>query len=1605
MGRRCFISVFSLLKQRRVKYKHTLASIGEINRSLITKAKTCPTPSLHFSGPIRYAKLFLMCILSLALITLSTLPVRASGNVIINGGFDSNLEGWTFEDVSHTGSVCADWGLQASSDAHEENGRAVLHAQYGYGRGKLYQEFTPVKPAQLSVDYEAASPSGHCNSAIMYFYDSQGEKIAGLYYGEDSLVPQYSVMDVTLLGTDHHLPFDSKYYQGTIEFIFDWNSQEVKAIWHSPSGSTETLATQTFTGDVYVSKVELIVNNSCCDGRNDAYAYFDNVVVEPFENGSSEQQGYILDYSFDSCDASDSSGNGYDGEIQGNPECVNGVIGNALSFDGAQDWIKVDHQFSFGDFTMSMWFNTSTDKEQVLVQTTDGSRWGLTGVGLTLHSSNDLEIGYRAVDSGDKCEIHATDLNLSDGQWHLVTLVRNTSKAKGYLYIDGKLIGTCQDPAPDKVIPSQSYMRIGYGYYYTRGDAFFEGSLDDLRIYNYPLTSEEVQSLYQRGGGGGSNAEFSIQSLDSLFDTENIYYNPILPQDNIYLYYIVHYTTSGNPLEKGDTLASTSELPLNLTGPDGSSLASSCEVYDSDTQNSSYFSATLKCQVPFTSDEGYYTLHLGDKEASTLVIPQIKEIHVLERFTPYGGIEGSVGFQAGGSVTLLGNKVALEASASVGVEGGVSAGFENEVSYSGEESSNYVAFGYPVSINGSLKAKAEAKAGASLVEDLVTVDAQASANATASSYMTTLTMPYRLEISPSNDCEIALCAIPLVANTVGFTGALLSFLPEEYTNFYKKLTRVGFTFSVGANADGDINFYLTGDLNDSDLGGLEDQLPDASLSVSLFSAGAEYGQDVELGKVEGQKRLLRTIRASTQASILSVRDLSLWDTSTAHALTWGQWDDNTYTVVYDRDNYRYRWFMGYDEYSQMEDNSIVIPNFSSTYAQGQVTGIKYYLTQSDFSMDILEAELELGLGAKVKLATSTHLEREIPVATLVGYYGNIYPLSGTSEDDIERYLTGVESETESSMDVLLNSIARCESLFISEMSSKLMGLKDTIQTALSELGDTLTAVASDTAETVVEVSTGVAHGAENFAVSVYHGASGILNSSFSLAKAMPKQQESPEPAINSAHLSFAGWTVVIGSQGEEIPPGTHATLYPFSREENLSDVGVYRFAGKRWVPVEFTRDDRDFTFTLDSPGIYALIHAFPQDNTFFNPSCLNMIPGSSAHLVSNPVKSSDASTVMSNRTFSLSLVRAFVVDSNSVVQGKSPVTFPQSVSTDEEGRLDIPFVAGEQEGEAFLMVQSQEGYAYQLIRVVVSSTSDLDNSFTLGIKVEEPTQGMAQVGATVRLKAMTSYPSSRVSWRIEDPYGHISQLAGEEVTFTPENEGVYKVNCMALDKNGFTHWAYGQLPVSDPNDDSDRDGVSDLIETYYGTDPQKNDSSQLNEALEETAPNMVWVSPQMDGVMTGGDPSDSTNYFKLQFSVAHISGKRGDVYVILQQPAAEGSIQTYYLVYSAQGSAVNGIKVAKGYWTVTPTPFLHDVEFGSDPTLPLASDGIWHLYGAGQDRDFTTPDVIINEGWVPPAPLVCNLIPDGDYIFTIRYVVENKTYESSAKVFLDRGCP
>lgn len=93
---------------------------------------------------------------------------------------------------------------------------------------------------------------------------------------------------------------------------------------------------------------------------------------------------------------------------------------------------------------------------------------------------------------GGSSGLWAGDINYMDSCWHHAVIVRNAGY--GELWVDGALKSTT---ATMRNVYSRSDLCVGNSFstdYYQR--KAWSGMLDELRIYDYPLSSAEIARLY-----------------------------------------------------------------------------------------------------------------------------------------------------------------------------------------------------------------------------------------------------------------------------------------------------------------------------------------------------------------------------------------------------------------------------------------------------------------------------------------------------------------------------------------------------------------------------------------------------------------------------------------------------------------------------------------------------------------------------------------------------------------------------------------------------------------------------------------------------------------------------------------------------------------------------------------------------------------------------------------------------------------------------------------------------------------------------------------------------------------------------------------------------
>jgi YVTN family beta-propeller protein len=214
--------------------------------------------------------------------------------------------------------------------------------------------------------------------------------------------------------------------------------------------------------------------------------------------------GLIAYYPF-SGDATDASGNGHDGTVNGPVPGIDrfGSGDSAYSFDGIDDNITVPGSADLypGDhsYTVSAWVQTSetdysdnphvivhnqeqVDNDAVLLQIMDGGY-----PRFLFHDENNTLWG--TADSS---------IAVNDGDWHHICGVRHREDGKVRIYIDGALRGRGDDTEADVGISTEYPLTIGSR---EAGDSFIEASIDEIRIYSKAFTDAEVLEMYKTSGG------------------------------------------------------------------------------------------------------------------------------------------------------------------------------------------------------------------------------------------------------------------------------------------------------------------------------------------------------------------------------------------------------------------------------------------------------------------------------------------------------------------------------------------------------------------------------------------------------------------------------------------------------------------------------------------------------------------------------------------------------------------------------------------------------------------------------------------------------------------------------------------------------------------------------------------------------------------------------------------------------------------------------------------------------------------------------------------------------------------------------------------------
>jgi hypothetical protein len=229
-----------------------------------------------------------------------------------------------------------------------------------------------------------------------------------------------------------------------------------------------------------------------------------HIGVTPTSGGQGLDSGLVGHYTFDGSNMisniADTSGQGNTGYLinQSPTTTVIGRIGQALKFDGTNDYVDTGTNIGISGNsarTASFWFYpNSSSGRQTLVN------WGTAGDDqLWWVEYNGFSGGPNNIYVGGLNNDAYTTATLSTGAWHHVTVVYpGTTNTDTQIYYDG-VAQTVVGNGGSQGALNTTNAPISIGYDDVNNRQPFNGTLDDVRIYNRVLSPAEVKRLYDLG--------------------------------------------------------------------------------------------------------------------------------------------------------------------------------------------------------------------------------------------------------------------------------------------------------------------------------------------------------------------------------------------------------------------------------------------------------------------------------------------------------------------------------------------------------------------------------------------------------------------------------------------------------------------------------------------------------------------------------------------------------------------------------------------------------------------------------------------------------------------------------------------------------------------------------------------------------------------------------------------------------------------------------------------------------------------------------------------------------------------------------------------------
>jgi len=194
--------------------------------------------------------------------------------------------------------------------------------------------------------------------------------------------------------------------------------------------------------------------------------------------------------------AYDYSGNGNDGNLEGDPQWVDGKLVGALEADGTGDYIQVPHSDSLNisdAITVAFWVRITGMGQVIEKGGTGGSSWyGSYGIRI-----DNGVVNWRGDHYANTLNSNSIP-NIGDEWVHIAITFDIIAPGNNQkIYVNGEL--DVENTSTNQLSTNTNDLVIGRDNY-GGGRFYLNGTLDDVRIYNEALPEGQILTIMQGGG-------------------------------------------------------------------------------------------------------------------------------------------------------------------------------------------------------------------------------------------------------------------------------------------------------------------------------------------------------------------------------------------------------------------------------------------------------------------------------------------------------------------------------------------------------------------------------------------------------------------------------------------------------------------------------------------------------------------------------------------------------------------------------------------------------------------------------------------------------------------------------------------------------------------------------------------------------------------------------------------------------------------------------------------------------------------------------------------------------------------------------------------------